>query len=77
MTVNVPTIEKGSARLGMIVAETFRRNRKITSTTSTAVSSSVNLTSSHRLADRHRPIAPDLQLHRRRQLLLAAAAAAP
>ena len=36
----------GSARLGMIVAEKLRRNRKITSTTSASVSSSVNVTSS-------------------------------
>ncbi len=27
---NVPMMEKGSARLGMTVAETLRRNRKIT-----------------------------------------------
>ena len=46
MTANVPTIDIGSARLGMIVAETLRRNRKITSTTSASVSSSVNFTSS-------------------------------
>ena len=31
MTANVPTIESGSARLGMTVAETLRRKRKITS----------------------------------------------
>ena len=35
----------GSARLGMIVAEKLRRNRKITSTTSASVSSSVKVTS--------------------------------
>ncbi len=39
-------IDIGSARLGMIVADQLRRNRKITSTTSTSVSSSVNVTSS-------------------------------
>src|SRR5579863_1524275 len=38
--------ESGSARLGMMVAETWRRNTKITSTTSTIASSSENLTSS-------------------------------
>ena len=39
-------IDIGSARLGMIVADQFRRNRKITSTTRPSVSSSVNVTSS-------------------------------
>src|SRR5438477_587784 len=45
MTAKVATIEKGSARLGMIVAETFRRKTKMTSTTSPMVRSSVNLAS--------------------------------
>ena len=35
----------GMARLGMIVADSLRRNRKITSTTSASVKSSVNSTS--------------------------------
>ena len=35
----------GRARLGMIVAETFRRKRKITKTTSAIASRSVNWTS--------------------------------
>ena len=35
MAANVPITEIGSARLGIAVAETLRRNRKITSTTST------------------------------------------
>src|ERR1700722_4372090 len=39
-------IDIGSARLGINVADTFLRNRKITSTTNTSVNSSVNLTSS-------------------------------
>ena len=38
-------IDMGSARLGMIVAERLRRNRKITITTRKMVSSSVNCTS--------------------------------
>ena len=42
----MPTIDIGSARLGITVAERLRRNRKITSTTSAIVSSSVNFTSS-------------------------------
>ena len=46
MTANVPTIDIGSARLGITVAERLRRNRKMTSTTSAMVSTSVNCTSS-------------------------------
>jgi len=46
ITANVPTIEKGRARLGMIVADTLRRKRKITRTTRHTVRSSVNFTSS-------------------------------
>ena len=42
---NVPTIDIGSARLGMSVADRLRRNRKITSTTSASASTSVNCTS--------------------------------
>ena len=45
MTANVPTIDIGSARLGMVVAETFRRNRKITRMTRNRVRTRVNLTS--------------------------------
>ena len=45
MTANVPMIDSGTARLGMSVAETLRRNRKITSTTRAMVSTSVNCTS--------------------------------
>src|SRR5437660_454500 len=45
MTANVPTIESGTARLGMTVAERFRRKRKITRMTSAIVSPSVNWTS--------------------------------
>ena len=45
ITANVPMIENGSARLGMTVAETFRRNRKITMITSASVSTIVNCTS--------------------------------
>ena len=41
----MPTIENGSAREGMIVADRFLRNRKITITTRKTVSCSVNLTS--------------------------------
>ncbi len=38
-------MDAGSARLGMIVADMFRRNRKMTATTRPIVNSSVNFTS--------------------------------
>ena len=38
-------MENGSARLGMMVAEKLRRNRKITMTTSPSVRTMVNCTS--------------------------------
>src|SRR5258708_37584186 len=45
MTANVPMIDIGRARLGMIVAEMFRRKRKMTRMTRKRVSRRVNLTS--------------------------------
>src|SRR5664280_3267724 len=45
ITAKVPTMEKGSAMLGMMVADKFRRNRKITITTSDSVRTMVNSTS--------------------------------
>ena len=45
MTPNVPTSDSGTATLGMSVAATLRRNRKMTSTTSATASSSSNWTS--------------------------------
>ena len=39
---NVPTMESGTATLGITVAERFRRNKKMTITTSTTVSISSN-----------------------------------
>ena len=45
ITANVPTSDIGNARLGMMVAETFRRKTKITITTRKSVSISVNFTS--------------------------------
>jgi len=45
MTANVPMIDMGSAREGMMVAETLRKNKKITMMTSAMVSMRVNLTS--------------------------------
>ena len=49
MTAKVPSSDSGTVTLGMIVAQTLRRNRKITSTTSAMVISSVN---SHVVAPR-------------------------
>src|SRR5215468_4279621 len=45
MMPNVPTIEMGTATLGMTVAERLRRNRNMTMTTRAIVSMSVNSTS--------------------------------
>ena len=45
MAENVPMIDIGRARLGMMVARTLRRNTKITPTTSTSAISSVSCTS--------------------------------
>ena len=45
ITENVPTMAIGSVRLGIMVATTFRRNRKITITTSPSASRSENFTS--------------------------------
>ena len=45
IAAKVPMMESGTAAPGIIVAVTFRRNRKITSTTSPMVISSVNVTS--------------------------------
>ena len=46
IAANVPRIEIGTARLGMMVAEAFRRNTKITRMTRTMAISSVSFTSS-------------------------------
>ena len=46
MTVKVPITEIGNARLAIIVAARFRRNRKITMITRPAASASVNSMSS-------------------------------
>src|SRR6185295_12873989 len=45
ITANVPTIDSGTDKLGMMVAGTLRRNKNITKTTSTTASSSSNSTS--------------------------------
>ena len=41
ITANVPRIVNGKARLGIVVAEIFRKEKKITPTTSTSVISMV------------------------------------
>ncbi len=46
IAANVPTIESGTATLGIMVADRLRRNRKITRTTRTMVRISSNSTSS-------------------------------
>ena len=46
ITANVPMIAIGRARLGMMVADTLRRKRKMTRMTRKTASSSVNWTSS-------------------------------
>src|ERR1043166_143665 len=45
MTPKVPTIESGTAILGITVAETVRKNKKMTITTNATVSISSNWTS--------------------------------
>jgi len=45
MTLKVPTMDRGRARLGIAVAGRLRRNRKITSTTRPSAMSSVVSTS--------------------------------
>jgi len=45
MIANVPTSASGTVTLGMTVAQTLRKNRKITATTSAIESISVNCTS--------------------------------
>ena len=45
MMANVPTMDMGSAMLGIAVADKFRRNRKITRITRTSARNRVNFTS--------------------------------
>src|SRR5438128_2706362 len=45
MAAKVPTTESGRARLGMTVADTLRRKRKITRTTSASAAAMVSFTS--------------------------------
>ena len=52
----------GKARDGMIVAETFRRKRKITMMTRPMVSTKVNFTSFDRRANRDRAVVERVDL---------------
>ena len=61
----------------MIVAETLRRNRKITRTTSADGQQQRELHVVDRLADRLRAVVEDVEIDRRRHLLAEASAAAP
>ena len=45
MTPNVPTIDRGTERLGMMVAGTLRRNRNMTITTSATARANSNFAS--------------------------------
>ena len=46
ITANVPMIDIGNAKLGISVAEAFRRKRKITNTTRAIARNKLNFTSS-------------------------------
>ena len=69
MTAKVPTTLIGSARLGITVAETLRRKKKITSTTRPKVSSSVHCTSLTESLIDLGAVVEHVHAHRRRQLL--------
>ena len=56
MTPKVPTSESGTATLGMMVADTLRRNTNITITTSTTVRHQLELHVRHRRADGVGPV---------------------
>ena len=68
ITANVPMIENGSARLGMTVAQTFRRNTKITMMTSAERQRHGELHVAVRLANRVRAVVEHVHVDARRQL---------
>ena len=68
ITAQVPIRDTGTARAGMIVADTERRNRKITRITSAIAIVERELDVLDRIADRDRSIGEDLQIDRRRHL---------
>ena len=72
ITANVPITEIGSARLGMSVADTLRRNRKITSTTRHERQHERELHVVHRLANRRRAVVHQLHLDAGRESASAA-----
>ena len=61
-------MEKGSARLGMMVAETLRRNRKITGDDQAQREEHGELYVMERLADGIRPVVEYVHVDGRRQL---------
>ncbi len=67
MTAQVASSDTGMVTLGMMVARSRRRNRKITSTTSAMLIAIVNLDVVDRGADRLGAVAEHPQLDRRRQ----------
>ncbi len=70
ITENVPMIDIGSVRLGISVATTLRRKRKITSTTSTSAIDQRELHVGDGVLDRERPVVLDVHLERRREPVL-------
>ena len=77
IAAQVPISETGTASAGMMVADTERRNRKITRTTSPMAIASVSWTSSTALADRDRAVDQHLHVDRRPAPARGTAAAAP
>ena len=63
MAAKVPTTESGSAAAGISVADTFRRNRKITRITRPMVSTQRELHVADRGADRLRAVEQHVELH--------------
>ncbi len=76
ITANVPISDSGTATLGIIVAESVRRNRKITSTTRADRQHQLELHVFDRGADRHRAVGEDVDLDGGRQTASAVAARA-
>ena len=70
MPANVPTIDVGTARSGMIDARQVCRNRMTTSTTSAMASRSVCTTALIESADEYRGVVDDAVIHPFREILL-------
>ncbi len=65
ITAQVPISDTGTASAGMIVADTLRRNRKITMMTSVMAIASVSWTSNTAVTDRERAVEQRCDLDRR------------